>query len=78
MEYQSVMQIVTECLFGWDDKNKKGNGGILGTLEAFIRGDEEQGRGSNHGHWLLWVSGFNDLRKMLRLHSSAIREKAKE
>ena len=78
LEYQSLVQIVLECLLGWDSNNRKGREGILGVLEAFCRGDEEQGRGSNHGHWLIWVARFNRLRSMLRSRDRAVREEGRE
>ena len=78
MEYQSMMQIVLECLFGWDDKNQQGNEGILGVLDAFCRADEEQGRGDLHSHWLLWISGMNKLRKMMLSRDKIVRQEAVE
>ena len=78
LEYQSLVQIVLECLLGWNSNDQKGSEGILGKLEAFCRGDEEQGRGSNHGHWLIWVAGFNKLRSMLRLQDKVVRAEGQE
>ena len=41
LNYQSAMQIVLHCLFGWDPKKKRGSKAIVETLEAFCRADEE-------------------------------------
>jgi hypothetical protein len=44
LEFQSIMQILTECLLKWDIKTKSSTGkGILGTVLAFAGADEEQG-----------------------------------
>jgi hypothetical protein len=43
-EFQSVMQILTECLLKWDAKRQTSKGkGILGTVLAFVGVNEEQG-----------------------------------
>ena len=76
LEYQSLMQIVLECLFNWDSKNQKGRDGIVGIVEAFCRADEEQGRGSLHSHWLIWIARINRLRKMMLSADKAERQAA--
>jgi len=44
LEFQSVMQILTESLLKWDNKTLTSKGkGILGTVIAFAGADEEQG-----------------------------------
>ena len=49
LEFQSVMQILTECLLRWDTKTQTAKGkGILGTVVAFAGADEEQGRKTLH------------------------------
>jgi hypothetical protein len=56
LEFQSVMQILTECLLKWDTKTHTSKGkGILGTVIAFAGTDEEQGRKTLHRHWQIWV-----------------------
>ena len=56
LEFQSVMQILTECLLKWDTKTQTSKGkGILGTVIAFAGADEEQGRKTLHRHWQIWV-----------------------
>ena len=57
--YQHLMQIVIECLMGWDPKTKSGTSFFFGKLLAWVRTDEEQGRKTLHGHWQLWVEDFN-------------------
>ncbi len=45
LEFQSVMQILTEHMLKWDTKTKTSTGkGILGTVWAFAGADEEQGQ----------------------------------
>ena len=36
-----------------------------GKCIAFMRGDEEQGRGTLHGHCLVWLDGFEKVRDAL-------------
>jgi hypothetical protein len=44
-EFQSVMQILTECLLRWNNRTRTPKGrGVLGTVLAFAGADEEQGR----------------------------------
>ena len=50
LEYQSAMQIVIQCLIGWDLKTKQGRKGIFGVPVAFGSADEEQGRKTVHGY----------------------------
>ena len=41
LEFQSVLQILTECLLRWDNKTITSKGkGILGTVKAFTAVDE--------------------------------------
>ena len=78
LEYNSSIQIVMECLFGWDPKKQQGKPGILGTLEAFCEAIEEQGRGTLHGHFLIWIKHFGLLRKLLYHKKADVRIEAKE
>ena len=56
LEFQNVMQILTECLLKWDTKTQLSKGkGILGTVIAFAGADEEQGHKTLHRHWQIWV-----------------------
>ncbi len=49
LEFQSVMQILTECLLRWDNKTRASKGkGILGTVKAFTATNEEQARKTLH------------------------------
>jgi hypothetical protein len=49
LEFQSVMQILTECLLKWYIKTNTSTGrGILQTVIAFFAADEEQGRKTLH------------------------------
>jgi hypothetical protein len=60
LEFQSVMQILIECMLRWDIKKKTSKGkGILGTVLAFFAANEEQGRKTLHCHWQIWVKEIN-------------------
>ena len=49
LEFQSVMQILMDCLLRWDTKTQTAKGkGIWGTVIAFAGADEEQGRKTLH------------------------------
>ncbi len=49
LEFQSVMQILAECMLRWDTKTQSYKGkGILGMVLAFLGADEEQGRKTLH------------------------------
>ncbi len=49
LEFQSVMQILTEHMLKWDTKTKTSTGKrILGTVRAFAGTDEEQGQKTLH------------------------------
>ncbi len=60
LEFQSVMQILTECLLKWDTERHTSKGtGILGTVLAFTGADEERGHKTLHQHWQIWVEEIN-------------------
>ena len=51
LDFQSVMQILTECMLEWDIKSKSSTEkGILGTVRAFAGTDKKQGRTTFHRH----------------------------
>ena len=63
--YQHLMQIITECLIGWNPKKQSGQPGVFGVPIAYSRTDEEQGRKTLHSHWQIWVKDFNKIRDAL-------------
>ena len=65
--YQHLMQIVTECLIGWDvaSETARDGGGVFGIPIAFSRTDEEQGRKTLHSHWQIWIKDFGKCRDKL-------------
>ena len=67
-----------ECLLNWDAANQIGYKGILGIIEAFSRADEEQGRGTIHGHTLAWIKEFGRLRDMVCDGDEETRKQAKD
>ncbi len=69
LDFQSVMQILTECLLKWDTKTQTSKGkGILGTVIAFAGADEEQGRKTLHRHWQIWVEEINQTIRYCLFH----------
>ena len=81
LEYQNVMQIITEHLLKWDAENQCSLGyGILGDVQAFARADEEQGRGSSlHAHWNIFVKQLSQqIRNFLFHHDPSVRAKTRE
>jgi len=75
--YQHLMQIVIEKLLCWDPKTQRGRRGIFGIVEGFARTDEEQGRKTLHGHWQIFIKGFNECRDALYNDDMSIREQAR-
>jgi hypothetical protein len=62
INYQAYCQKVF-YLLGWDYQGEKYvETGILGDCVAFVRADEEQGRGTLYGHWLVWILGFDKVK----------------
>ncbi len=69
LEFQSVMQIVVECMLCWDIKKKTSKEkGRLGTVLAFFAADEEQGRKTLHCHWQIWVKEIDGTLRNCLLH----------
>ncbi len=79
LEFQSIMQILTECLLKWDIKTKSSTGkGILGTVLAFAGAHEEQGCKTLHRHWQIWVKELSQtLRNSLCHKNVEIKDKAR-
>ena len=77
LEFQGAMQIALECLFGWEPKKQRGERMLFGVMEAYCRADEEQGRGSLHSHWLVWIKHFGQLRRLLFAKDEHTRELAR-
>lgn len=75
--YQHLMQIVTECLIGWDPKTNTGRRGVFGIPLAYARTDEEQGRKTLHSHWQIWIEDFNRCRDALYANDEMIRFQAR-
>ena len=78
LAYQHLIQIVIEVLLGWDPKTHTGTKGVFGTLEAWTRADEEQGRKSLHSHWQLWIKGINGYRTHFYHKDDAVKSKARK
>ena len=56
LEYQNIKKIVIKTLLQWDRNKQQSKGkGILGTTRAFAPGDEEQGHGTLHSHWQVFI-----------------------
>jgi hypothetical protein len=80
LEFQSVMQILMECMLQWDVTKKSTKGrGILGTVVAFSAADEEQGRKTLHCLWQKWVKEINQMVQHCLFHEdSTIRDRARK
>jgi hypothetical protein len=80
IEYQNIMSVVIECLLNWDVKKQTSKGpGVLGNVLAFARADEEQGRGSLHSHWQIWVEELSQkVRDMLFDGDKVKRQQARD
>jgi hypothetical protein len=76
LEFQSVMQILTNCMLRWDTKTQSSRGkGILGTVLAFFGADKEQGRKTLHRHWQISVQELNQTLGDCCLNLMLLREK---
>ena len=67
IDFERMLDIIIEDLIGWDTstrENKK-NFGLFGDIDAWTYAVEEQGRKTLHAHFLLWVTGYNDMIKEL-------------
>jgi hypothetical protein len=82
LEFQTVMQILTEHMLKWDNRTKTSTGkGILGTEQAFAGADEEQGQNTlhRHWHWQIWVEEINQtLKNALFDNDHKTRNKARQ
>jgi hypothetical protein len=80
LEFQSVMQILTEHMLKWYTKTKPSTGkGILGTVRAFAGTDEEQGKKTLHRPWQMWMEEINQtLRNALFDNDNKTRNKARQ
>ena len=67
LEYEHVMSVFLEDLLQWDpNKQCAKRPGVLGTVLAFGPADEEQGRGTLHSHWQIWIKELTqELRDLL-------------
>mmetsp|Transcript_5574 Transcript_5574/g.8547 ORF Transcript_5574/g.8547 Transcript_5574/m.8547 type:complete len:222 (+) Transcript_5574:673-1338(+) len=66
-EYIRVIDHIIFCLFKWDMKEKKSLGiGLFGEVEAFCLANEEQGRKDLHGHFIIFIKGWNNTMKILQ------------
>ena len=60
--YIAIVESFIKDFLGWnDDHCKSMKTGYFGYTEAFTLATEEQGRKSLHGHFLIWLKGWNDL-----------------
>ena len=77
MYYQECCQMICHLL-GWDYLGNRSKGiGIFGKCIAFVRTDKEQGREMLHGHWLVWIEGFDKLQDDLFSSDPESREYAR-
>ena len=90
LEYENIIQILIEDLFQWDSTKQRSKGkGVLGTVEAVAPADEEQGRGTLHSHWQIWLKEITrqlrqllfaqkTMRNITQMEAKEIQEKARQ
>lgn len=61
------MKLVVKHVLGWDKKRNRPykTGGTFGIVKAFLRVTEEQGRGTVHSHWLIWLTDHTNLENQI-------------
>ena len=60
--YMAIVECFIKYVLQWDiEKNVNTGEGYFGFVEAFTKATEEQGRKSLHGHFLVWIKGWNCL-----------------
>lgn len=61
-EYMATIEVFIRDILQWDvDKCRSTGVGLFGETEAFTVATEEQGRKTLHGHFLVWIKGWNEL-----------------
>ena len=65
-------------IFGWTKRKQKGKPGFLGTLKVFCEAIEEQGKGTLHGPFLIWIKDFALLQMLLHSKNKATQESAQK
>ena len=66
-DFENVVKIVIDKVFGWNTKTGEAHseGGFFGKVLAFAGAIEEQGRKSLHGHWAIYLEGWQEVLKVL-------------
>jgi len=78
-EYNSIMQIIMECLIGWNFKLKKQTSlRIFGKVFGWCDTTEEQARITLHSHILLFIALFDALIIFLWSNCEKVREEAQK
>jgi hypothetical protein len=78
-EYNSIMQIIMECLIGWNFKLKKQTSlGIFGKVFGWCDTTEEQARFTLHSHILLFIALFDALITLLWSNCEKVSEEAQK
>ena len=66
-EYNRIMKLVIKHLFDWDEEKQCSTGnGLFGELLAWCLATEEQGRKTLHGHFLLFLKGWEEVLETLQ------------
>ena len=66
-DYSRIIKLVIKHIFKWDEERRCSTGvGIFGKLEAWCLATEEQGRKTLHGHFLLFIKGWQQVLKDLQ------------
>ena len=60
LQYQDFIHILISDLMQCNIKKQQAKrAGVLETVASSGPTDEEQGRGTLHGHWKIWIKEFN-------------------
>ena len=61
-DYIAITEVFLKHVLQWDAETESARKeGLFGFTEAFTQATEEQGRKTLHGHFLVWIKGWNDL-----------------
>lgn len=80
LSYKNQVEILISCLLQWDTKKQMSKGmGVLGTTLGYAPADEEQGRGTLHSHWQVWLAQLSQrIRNLLFSRNEEQRKQARK
>ena len=68
LSYEKMIDVFLQVVLGWDISRNAptAKGGVFGHTRAWALSTEGQGRGSLHGHALVWIAGHSNLLERLQ------------